>query len=51
MQTVAEARTAEQETRQLAPIEVPKALSAPRPLDAPRLLQGSLGEIDDDIPF
>jgi hypothetical protein len=46
MQTVAEARAAEQEARQLAPIEAPKALSAPRPL-----LQGAPGEIDDDIPF
>jgi hypothetical protein len=46
MQTVAEARAAEQEARQLAPIEAPKALSAPRPL-----LQSAPGEIDDDIPF
>jgi hypothetical protein len=51
MQTVAEARAAEQETRQLAPIEAPKALSAPRPHQAPRRLQGSLSEIDGDIPF
>jgi hypothetical protein len=57
MQTVAEARAAEQEARQLAPIEAPKALSAPRPLQAPRpiqapqRLQTSPGEIDDDIPF
>jgi hypothetical protein len=57
MQTVAEARVAEQETRQLAPVEAPKALSAPRslqasqPLKAPRGLQASPNEIDDDIPF
>jgi hypothetical protein len=46
MQTVAEARAAEQEARQLAPMEAPKALSAPR-----SLLQSAPGEIDDDIPF
>jgi hypothetical protein len=57
MQTVAEARAAEQEARLLAPIETPKALSAPRPLQAPRQiqarppLQSSPGKIDDDIPF
>ncbi len=48
MQTVAEAKSAEQETRQLAPTVPPKALSSPRAEEADRL---SINIIDDDIPF
>jgi hypothetical protein len=48
MQTVAEAKSAEQETRQLAPTAPPKALSSPRAEEAGRL---STNIIDDDIPF
>ena len=54
MQTVAELKSAEQETRQLAPIPPPKALSPPR---AEKAALPSFGRsastdiIDDDIPF
>jgi len=55
MQTVAEAKSAEQETRQLAPIPPPKALSPPRAEKAVPVpsfgRSPSTDIIDDDIPF
>jgi hypothetical protein len=56
MQVVAEAKSAEAETRQFAPIAPPKALSPPRDKDdAPppkrRPALRSTNAIDDDIPF
>jgi hypothetical protein len=51
-QTVAEAKSAEQETRQLAPVAPPKALSPPRiekSATSPRPSPSDI--IDDDIPF
>jgi hypothetical protein len=48
MQTVAEAKSAEQETRQLAPTAPPKALSPPRAEEA---VPVRTNIIDDDIPF
>jgi hypothetical protein len=52
MQVVAEAKSAEQEPRQLAPTAPPKALSPPRDekaVSVPVPVPG--GDIDDDIPF
>lgn len=49
MQIVAEAKLAEQETRQLAPTAPPKALSPPRAEKAVPSLSTNI--IDDDIPF
>jgi hypothetical protein len=53
MQTVAEAKSAEQETRQLAPVAPPKALSPPRiEKSAPSApCPRPTGIIDDEIPF
>ena len=54
MQTFAEAKSAEQETRQLAPTAPPKALSPPRAEKAgpvPNFGRSPQNEIDDDIPF
>jgi hypothetical protein len=52
MQTVAEAKSAEQETRQLAPIAPPKALSPPRiEKPAPSACFSPADIIEDDIPF
>lgn len=59
MQTVAEARSAEQETRQLPSVALPKALSPPRqepfgkPPGASSTKEGGRMNdiIDDDIPF
>jgi hypothetical protein len=48
MQIVAEAKSAEQETRQLAPTAPPKALSPPRAEEA---VPVRTDLIDDDIPF
>jgi hypothetical protein len=56
MQTVAEAKSAEQETRQLAPTAPPKALSPPRaeepvPVPVPGVGRRAADIIDADIPF
>lgn len=53
MQTVAEAKATEQETKQLAPIAPPKALSPPRSETSPRVERprGADYNFDDDIPF
>lgn len=54
MQTVAEAKSAEKETRQLAPTSPPKALSPPRVEKAVPVSsfgRSSSNTIDDDIPF
>jgi hypothetical protein len=48
MQIVAEAKSAEQETRQLAPTAPPKALLPPRAKEA---ILPRTDIIDDDIPF
>jgi len=49
MQVVAEAKSAEEETRRLAPIAAPKALSPPR-IEKPTAVS-PLETVDDDIPF
>lgn len=55
MQTVAEAKAAENETRQLPPVAPPKALSAPRapraPEPEPQRAGGFADDLDDDVPF
>ena len=52
MQTVAEARAAEEETRALLPPPPPKALSAPRAPDPQPQRRGAFDdELDDDVPF
>ena len=52
MQTVAEAKVAETETRQLPPAAPPKALSAPRtPEPEPQRRGGFADDLDDDVPF
>lgn len=48
MQTVAEAKAAEDETRQLPPTATPKALSPPRQTPPPAFASDDL---DDDVPF
>jgi hypothetical protein len=50
MQVVAEAKSAEQETRQLAPTTLPKALSPPRAKE-PVPSSGRRADVIDDIPF
>jgi len=51
LQVVAEAKSAEQETRQLAPTTPPKALSPPR-ANEPVPSSGRRADIiDDDIPI
>ena len=52
MQTVAEAKAAETETRQLPPAAPPKALSAPRaPEPEPQRRGGFADDLDDEVPF
>jgi len=60
MQTVGEAKVAEDESRRLAPVEPPKAITGPRPevpVPTPRPRSGSSGyggssrDLDDEIPF
>ena len=52
MQTVAEAKAAENETRALLPPAPPKALSAPRAPEPEQLRVGGFGDdLDDDVPF
>lgn len=57
MQVVAEAKAAEEETRQLPPIAPPKALSPPRrslppePPRSPRPQPTFDTDLDDDVPF
>jgi hypothetical protein len=57
MQVVAEAKVAEDETRQLPPVAPPKALSPPRkepPSDSPHTARPQPAfdsDLDDDIPF
>lgn len=50
MQTVAEAKVAEDETKQLPNVAAPKALIAPRK-PAPARNSGFADDLDDDIPF
>jgi hypothetical protein len=50
MQTVAEAKAAEDETKQIPSVSAPKALSAPRKPDAPAPA-GWGDDVDDDVPF
>jgi hypothetical protein len=50
MQVVAEAKLAEDETRQLPPVAPPKALSAPR-VEKPRPQPAFDSDLDDDVPF
>jgi hypothetical protein len=51
MQTVAEAKTTEGETKQLPAIAQPKALSAPRKTAPPTPASGFSDDMDDDVPF
>lgn len=56
VQTVAEMKAAEDETRQLPPIAPPKALSPPRVVEEKPKSGGGLGgnyaaDLDDDVPF
>lgn len=51
MQTVAEARAAEEETRKLAPTAPFKALSPPRKENSRRASTKPNYDLDDDIPF
>ena len=58
MQTVAESKAAENETRQLPPAAPPKALSAPRAPEPEPQKTGGFGsgggfadDLDDDVPF
>lgn len=55
MQTVAEAKAAENETWQLPPVAPPEALSAPRaPKPEPQRAEhagGFADDLDDDVPF
>lgn len=52
MQTVAEAKAAENETRASLPSAPPKALSAPRvPEPVPAPAKGFADDLDDDVPF
>jgi len=50
MQTVAEAKAAEEETKQLPAPAAPKALSAPRK-EPPATKGGFSEDLDDDVPF
>lgn len=58
MQTVAESKAAEDETRQLSPVAPPKALSPPRAPEPEPRKTGGFGsgggfadDLDDDVPF
>ena len=51
MQTVAEAKAAEDETKQLPAMAQPKALSAPRKPAPPAPASGFSDDMDDDVPF
>lgn len=52
MQTVAEAKAAEDETKQLPAMAQPRALSAPRkPTPPPKSGFGFTDDLDDDVPF
>jgi hypothetical protein len=51
MQTVAEAKAAEDETKQLPAMVQPKALSAPRKEAPPARASGFADGLDDDVPF
>ncbi|WP_222428355.1 hypothetical protein [Sphingomonas suaedae] len=51
MQTVAEAKAAEEETKQLPAPAPPKALSAPRKGPTPAASCGFSDDLGDDVPF
>ena len=51
MQTVAEAKAAEDETRQLPSATPLKALSAPRKPTPERAASGFDSDLEDDVPF
>lgn len=51
MQVVAEMKAAEDETRQLAPVAPPKALSPPRVEAPPPIRSAFDADLDDDVPF
>lgn len=51
MQTVAEAKAAEDETKQLPAMAQPKALSAPRKPAPPARASAFSDDLDDDVPF
>jgi hypothetical protein len=53
LQTVGEAKAADDETRQLPPTDAPKALSPPRKTVPPQTQMASAfdSDLDDDVPF
>ena len=51
MQVVAEAKAAEDETKQLPTLSAPKALSPPRKETPAPAKDGYSDDLDDDVPF